>query len=140
MSEGNVELVRRAFAQFQATGDFDPELTDPDYVWDMSTFRGWPGDREYRGIDGARRFLREWLEAWDNWELELRELHDAGDQVVAIVHQRGRSKAAGLPVEMEFAQVFTLRDGMQVRMEMYADPSEALAAAGLRSTPGEPLR
>jgi hypothetical protein len=30
------------------------------------------------------------------------------------------------------AQVFTVRHGKQVRMQMYADPSEALDAAGLR--------
>jgi hypothetical protein len=32
---------------------------------------------------------------------------------------------------MRFAQVFTLRDGLETRMEMYADPTEALKAVGL---------
>ena len=32
---------------------------------------------------------------------------------------------------MVYAQVFTVRDGMQTRMEMYADPDEALKAVGL---------
>ena len=36
-----------------------------------------------------------------------------------------------MPVEMSFAQVWTLRDGKQARMEMYSDRDEALAAAGL---------
>jgi ketosteroid isomerase-like protein len=44
---------------------------------------------------------------------------------------RGRSKTTGLPVDMSFAQVFTVRDGKQTRMEMYADPAEALKAVGL---------
>jgi ketosteroid isomerase-like protein len=132
MSQENVELVREAYERFQATGEFDPELTDPEFVWDMSTFRGWPGQQEYPGVEGARQFLNEWLEAWDEWELRLEGLHDAGEQVVAIVRQRGRSKAMGLPVDMTFAQVFTLRDGKQVRMQMYAEPSEALEAAGAR--------
>ena len=39
--------------------------------------------------------------------------------------------ATGLPVEMHFAQVWTVRDGRQTRMEMYADPDEALRAVGL---------
>ena len=132
MSQENVELVREAYERFQATGEFDPELTDPEFVWDMSTFRGWPGQQEYHGAEGARQFLNEWLEAWDDWELELEELHDAGEQIVAIVRQRGRSKSMGLPVDMTFAQLFTLRDGKQVRMQMYAEPSEALEAAGAR--------
>jgi ketosteroid isomerase-like protein len=32
---------------------------------------------------------------------------------------------------MRFAQVWTLREGKQVRMQMYADPAEAFEALGL---------
>jgi ketosteroid isomerase-like protein len=32
---------------------------------------------------------------------------------------------------MLFAMVITLRDGLQTRIEMYADPAEALQAAAL---------
>jgi ketosteroid isomerase-like protein len=80
---------------------------------------------------GARAFVSAWLEAWQDWELEVEALHDAGDKVVTLVRQYGTSKAAGMPVEMSFAQVFTLRDGRQSRMEMYSDRGEALEAAGL---------
>ena len=69
--------------------------------------------------------------AWDDWELEVQELHDAGDRVVAVLRQRGRSKTSGMQVEMAFAQVWTLRDGLQSRMEMYSDPTEGLRAVGL---------
>jgi ketosteroid isomerase-like protein len=131
MSEANVEATREAYERFQATGKFDPEQVDPDFVWDMSTFRGWPGQQEYHGVEGTQQFIREWLEAWDDWELTVEELRDAGEHVVAIMSQRGRSKTMGLPVDMSFAQVFTLRDRRLVRMRMYADPSDALEAAGL---------
>jgi ketosteroid isomerase-like protein len=67
----------------------------------------------------------------ENVELELDAMHDAGDKVVALVRQRGRSRAAGTPVEMSFAQVWTIRDGKEARMEMYSDPAEALAATGI---------
>jgi ketosteroid isomerase-like protein len=58
-------------------------------------------------------------------------LHDAGDRVVALMRQRGRSKANGMPVEMSFAQIWTFRDGKRARMDMYADRDEALAVARL---------
>jgi hypothetical protein len=32
---------------------------------------------------------------------------------------------------MDFAQVWTIKDGMQTRMRMYSDPDEALGAVGL---------
>jgi len=75
--------------------------------------------------------LRAWLAAREDWRLEVESLHDAGDKVVAVVRQQGRAKATGMRVDMTFAQVVTVRDGQQVRMQMYADPSEAFDAVGL---------
>jgi ketosteroid isomerase-like protein len=138
MSADNVEILRRGYAHLAATGELLPENFDPEFVWDMSTFRGWPERQTYEGIEGAREFLTDWVGAWDDWELEIEELHEAGDRVVAVARQRGTSKATGLPVDMHFAQVWTLRDGRQIRMEMYADPDEALRAAGL-GQPGDQL-
>jgi len=131
MSQENVDVVRRGFEHFRATGDFLPELVDPEFVWDMSSFRGWPEQKAYPGLEGARQFMQDWLSAWEDWELEVEALHDAGDKVVAIVRQQGRSKTTGLPVNMSFGQVFTVRDGKQTLMQMYADPSQALEASGL---------
>jgi hypothetical protein len=42
VSQANVEIVRRGYAHRQAQGDFLAEVLAPDYVWDMSHFRGWP--------------------------------------------------------------------------------------------------
>ena len=131
MSEENVEIVRRGFEHFIRTGDFLEDSVTPDFAWDMSTFTGWPEKQTYEGLEGAREFMRAWLDAWEDWELELEELRDAGDKVVAILRQRGVAKSTGLEVDMHMAQVFTLRDGKQARMEMYATPEEGLAAVGL---------
>jgi hypothetical protein len=75
MSQENMEVMRRGFEHFGTTGDFLPEILDPEF--------------------------------------------------------RMGYVATGLPVDMSFGQVFTLRHGRQVRMEMYASPEEALEAAGL---------
>ena len=130
MSEENVEIVREGYERFAATGEFAAELYTDDFVWDMSNFRGWPEQKVYEGVGGAEEFRRGWLDAWADWELEVESLHDGGDKVVAFMRQRATSKE-GVPVEMSFAQVFTIRDGKQARMEMYSDRNESLAAAGL---------
>ena len=98
----------------------------------MSNFHGWPEQQVYEGAEGARTFLAAWTAVWDEWALEIDAVHDAGDKVVVRLRQRGRSKAAGMPVEMSFAQVWTLCDGKGARMDMYSDPDEALEAVGLR--------
>ena len=102
----------------------------PDLVWDVSRL-GWPGQQTYSGPEGANQFNAEWADVWDDWELEAEEYIDAGEFVVGIVNQRGRSKATGIPADMRFAQVWSLRDGVAFRMQMYASVDEALEAAGL---------
>jgi ketosteroid isomerase-like protein len=131
MSAENVERTRRGYQHFIRTREPLGEDMAPDFVWDMSTFRGWPERKLYDGADGMREFIADWTDAWDEWRLEVIELKDAGDEVVAIVHQSGRSKTTGLEVEMDFAQLWTFEGGKQKRMRMYADPHEALRAAGL---------
>ena len=133
MSRENVEMVRRGYGRWIATGEFSPELAHPDFVWDMSTFRGWPERQTYVGLEGIAECIAAWTEAWDDWELEVEDYIDAGDAgVVTIGRQRGRSKATGVPVEMRFGQVWTIQDGQSIRMQMYASPEDALEAAGLR--------
>jgi ketosteroid isomerase-like protein len=131
VSKENLELVQRGFAHFRATGDFLDEIVAPDFIWDMSKFRDWPEQQTYEGIEGTRAFLRDWMEAWDDWQIELDAIHEAGDKVVVVLRQHGRSKTTGLEVDMTFAQVWTIRDGKQARMEMYADPADAFEATGL---------
>ena len=131
MSAENVEIVRRGYEEFLATGEPVEQLMAPEFVWDMSTFHNWPERQTYEGATGTREFLADWVAAWEDWGLEVKDLVDAGDHVVAIVHQSGRSKTTGLEVDMDFAQVWTLQDGKQTRMRMYADPDEALRAVGL---------
>jgi ketosteroid isomerase-like protein len=131
MSQENVEIVRGGYEHFRATGEIPDRLVVPDFVWDMSNFGGVVDQQISEGIEGARSFIQAWNEAWDDWEIEVEALHDAGDRVVAIVRQRGRSKVSGVPVDMSFAQVWTIRDGKETRMEMYADPADALKAVGL---------
>ena len=131
----NAEIVRSGYEHFAATGDMHSEIAAPDFVWDMSHFSGWPEEQTYDGIDGARTFIQRWSEAWNEWEIEIQSLHEAGDQVLAIMHQSGQSKEGGLSVEMTFAMLWTLRDGMEVKMEMYSDPEAAIRASGLQDHP-----
>jgi ketosteroid isomerase-like protein len=140
MSHENVEIVRRGFEHFRDTGEPLEEIYAPDFIWDMGTFRDLVGlGEQYLGVEGMRRFLAEWTEPFEDWEIEVESFHEVGDKVVAVCRQTGRSKASGACVEMRLAQVFTVRDGLQRRMEMYADPAEALKAVGLAGRPADRL-
>ena len=66
-----------------------------------------------------------------DWAVDIEEVFDAGDQVVTVVRQRAKAKHGGPEVVMRFGQVWTVRDGLAARMDMYADREDALEAAGL---------
>jgi hypothetical protein len=71
-----------------------------------------------------------WLEPWDTYEHHLEALHDAGDEVVAILHIS--ATAGGAAVEMRVGHVWAVIDGAVVRITPYSEPAKALKAAGLR--------
>lgn len=134
MSSGNLETLRGGYEWFREHGNrFPAHLATPDFVWDMSRFHGWPEQQVYEGAEEAAGFISAWGETWDEWELDVEEMHEVGeDVIVAIMRQRGRSKLSGMLSEMSLAMVWTFRDGLESRMDMYSDPQEALRAFGLQ--------
>jgi ketosteroid isomerase-like protein len=86
----------------------------------------------YHGHDGIRRFFRGWLSPFESYYARPEEFIDAGDAVVVRLRQGGRGKQSGVEVEMPpYWQVYRLRDGRAVRIEVYSDHDEALEAVGL---------
>ena len=84
-----------------------------------------------RGPEGVMEFFREWFEPFDDLEVQW-DLHDAGaDQALALIQMSGRGHESGVPVEMQFGQLWTFREGRAVRMVLYNDLDEARRAAGL---------
>ena len=131
VARSNLDVVLQTFAHFRENGELDPDLLHPEFVWDMSHYTGWPEQQTYPGVEGAMRFLSDWIDAWDDWEWEVRSIQEAEDGIVAILHQAGCSKSTGVAVEMDFAQVMTLAEGLIMRVEVYSEPEAALDAAGL---------
>ena len=133
MSEENVEIVNQAWeALFRGDLDGLAAIWDPEVVWELTHFREWP-EPAYRGIDGVKRFLTEWAEVWDDWEFGARETLATPDgRVISLAWQRGKGRESGLAMEIEWAQIFTLRDGKITRIDNYDDRDDALEAAGLQ--------
>src|ERR671910_1744553 len=94
MSQENVEVVRRAFAAF-LEGDYERliELADPQIEYDVS--RTSPESRVVRGPEEVVAVLEEWVDTWDEHQVELIELIDAGgERVVAEVRKGGKGNGS----------------------------------------------
>ena len=133
MSQENVDVIREgwdAWLRGDLPGLF--RFFDPEVVWDTSHFHDWP-ESAYHGTEGVERFLKEWLDVWDDYEIVVEDILAAPDgRVVSLAVQRGKGRNSGLPMQMEMAQVATLRDGKVTRLDNYENRAEALEAVGLR--------
>jgi ketosteroid isomerase-like protein len=103
-----------------------PQLFDPEVVWEEDPQRA--DRRAYRGHAGVQASFERWLEQWDEYSVELLELEDHGDRVLAIVRETGRGRASGADVSAINHAVFTFHDGKVVRYQEFYDEAEARAA------------
>jgi ketosteroid isomerase-like protein len=86
----------------------------------------------YRGPDDYRkRFLEPFRGEFDDPRVEIHELLDAGDHVVASLTAKGRGRQSGVEVDWKVWQVWTVRDGKTIRGQGYGSKQEALEAVGL---------
>jgi len=86
--------------------------------------------RTYHGRDGIRQAMSDWIGTWDEFTIDLIRAAEIDGRVLAIALQRGKGKASGAPMESEVAFVFSFRDGMVVRWQMFRSEAEALRASG----------
>jgi ketosteroid isomerase-like protein len=139
VSQENVELVRRLYADLASTGsadEFEQRMTDEALGAFLDPGIEWVPPPEsllavdsYRGFDGTRRMWGEFLSTWDEYRVEVVKLEDAGEQVAAVVHIVGRTH--GLEVDETRSSLLTIRDGRVVRIQGFADPDGARQAVGL---------
>jgi ketosteroid isomerase-like protein len=128
MSQENVEVIREAFDRF-GRGDFSGIAELPDDL-EVVLAREMPDAGSYRGA-AARKWLEEWVDSFDSLTLDLVEVLDAGDRVIAEYVQRGIPRGGSTPVELPTWAIYTFREGA-FTMELFTGRDQALEAAGLR--------
>jgi ketosteroid isomerase-like protein len=128
MSEENVAIAR-ALHERAAHGDFS-DFSDWAEDFEFVTSPELPDAGIYRG-EKARAWIASWVDSFDGLTIEATEILDAGDKVVAGIHQRGTMRDSETMVEGRWWQVLTFSEGLIVRSELYPEREEALEAAGL---------
>ena len=82
--------------------------------------------------EGFVDVMREWLSAWERpLTIEAENFHEAGDRILVLIHWAGKGKESGAQIEGSGAHLWTFRDGLVVRYEVYRDRDEARAALGV---------
>jgi ketosteroid isomerase-like protein len=134
MSQENVEIATRWYEaatskqQMLAAMPRTMALCHPKVEWTV------PEDgTTYRGREGVRQRLTEWLESFDDYRYEVQRIIDCGgDEVLVEATEVGSGAASGAEVRATNYELLTIRDGMIVRIREFYDTGDALEAAGLR--------
>lgn len=91
-----------------------------DFVHDMRP-TGLPGMELYKGPEGYRRFLGEWLSAFPESRLEIETIDEVGGRLFTVIRQQMRGAGSGVPVTFHYAGIFTFRDGRGAASEFHTD-------------------
>jgi ketosteroid isomerase-like protein len=145
MARENVDVVREALrlwglnpegglapielARFEELFEGDTtraaELFDPEV--EIHPPGGPIGGSVQRGYQGIVRNWRDLLATFDEFLIDPLEFHEAGEQIVVIQRNVGRTR--GMEVDETSSVLFTLQDRRITRMEVFASREGALEAA-----------
>jgi len=127
------EKLARAFYESTAPGHREAlrGLQAPHVRYDLP--EGMPiGSGHFEGLqDVLERFLTNFYGALDV-RFAAEEFIAAGDTVVALGRIEGKTRKAGVPIEVPFAHVWTVRGGYLERLRAFTDTAvlaRALAEA-----------
>ena len=134
MSDENVEAVRRSF-DLWLSGEVDAwrETLDPNVGWDISTHPLPDVPNHGRGCDALLTdVFATYMSGWNDYSVELKELIDAGDQVVAVLHETAKMRDTDVPLDRDLVHLWTVDDGRASFLRVFRTKEEALEAAGPR--------
>ena len=132
MSTSRREVVLLAYELWNG-GEQDalaPYLSE-DVVFDWSRRKLDP--MVVSGEGDWREAVKKLGAAWSEWGMEIEEVIEHEQSVIAFVHVTGVGAASGIEVDARVAHVWTFgSDGLVERMEYFPDRGAALAEIGAR--------
>jgi uncharacterized protein len=114
----NIAVVRRLY-EARGNPEVIRQVLAPDVRWEVVA--GFPHSNVYVGLSGVTDFFTRLFSDFEGWHTEPSEFFETGDCVIAIGTYSARAKATGKSFKARFAHVWTLRDGVIIRLQQCAD-------------------
>jgi ketosteroid isomerase-like protein len=128
MSQQNVRILREMYGR--RTLAAAAELMHP--AAEMRQPSALADTDEYHGREELVRGTRRWLEGWNEFRFAPEAVVDLGERALMRVRLSGRGKSSGIDLEQTVFHLWTFRDGMPWRCEVFVDEDAAQQAAGLQ--------
>ncbi|MEP7349414.1 MAG: nuclear transport factor 2 family protein [Sphingorhabdus sp.] len=133
MSRENVALIKGIYDAFDA-GDVPGVLgrMSADIIWNEANNFPYADRNPYVGPEAIANgvFMRCATE-WDGFSVEVDEIIDGGDVIIALGHYRGTYLATGKSQETQMAHVWRVIDGKAARFQQYADTLHVAKVTGV---------
>lgn len=120
MSESPKAVTDRMLAAF-ASGDVDAilETVSDDTLWIYHGTQVIPKG-QYNGKEGVRKFFTSILNGTEVLHFEPEQYITEGNMVVILGHEHQRVKRSGKELKQKWVQIYTLENGLIIRMEEFA--------------------
>jgi ketosteroid isomerase-like protein len=132
MFKDNAAVVRRVFEDtnarnFEAAIDAHADDVVVSFHGEFHAFFG-----ELAGKAAVKEWMADWLQAFgSDYEFEIAELRELGDRVLVVVTHHGVGRSGGVPITQQQAWIYTVRDDVIVRNDVYPNRAAALQALGV---------
>jgi ketosteroid isomerase-like protein len=132
VTEANVATLRAGYEALNRGEISDVlALIDDDITFDPGPLTP-DSDAGATGRKGFEALVRSWLEAFDDFRIEPLDVIEDGARLIASVRQSGRGRGSGVDIAVEIAHVWTVHDGLAIRLESYPNLEAARAAGTAR--------
>ncbi|MEP6785469.1 MAG: nuclear transport factor 2 family protein [Sphingomonadales bacterium] len=133
MSAENVALINGIYDAF-SVGDVPNILgaMSPEMVWNEADDFPYADGNPYVGPEAIANgvFMRCATE-WDGFGVEIGEILDAGDTVIALGHYVGTYKATGKTQRTQLVHIWRVENGRAVAFQQYANTLHVAHVTGL---------
>ena len=123
MSESPMQVVQGIYDAFSA-GDVPAVLgrMHEQIEWNEANNFPYADGNPYIGPEAVLNgVFARFIDEWDGFGVEMDELLDAGETIVALGHYTGTYKATGKPQRTQIVHVWRVSDGKATRFQQYAD-------------------
>ena len=128
MATQNIEIIERVYDAY-ASRDVEGLLAILDEDFEIRASEPLPWGGSFKGKDGMMEFIQR-ISSHVESIVDVDEMFEAGDHVIAIGRSSGKINATGEPYAVRLVDVCELRDGKILSIHIYLDTPAMLDALG----------
>jgi ketosteroid isomerase-like protein len=129
----DTQMLRDAYeALNREEWDRSDEFMHPEISWDFVEGQGPDVPETLRGPTAIVEFWTWFFAAWEEWEMAPQEFVETPEGTLLVpIHFRAKGAGSGFPMELDFCQVITVREGRIHHVDQYLSRESASKACGL---------